>query len=504
MSNNYKGYSPASLPLVGTALTRLPTISRQSSYPLGDIPINVPSCNAWALLKLGTTPTILQGVGISSITRQGTGQYGISFSNPSQYASGSYVTLFTTQKTETDVAGSYSTVTGKCSGSTASGVSSGYQFFYTTYSSAGVPAPSDSADTVNVAIFSFSTDSTLQNKGLTAQYSIVPGASAFGVTYTNVSSPFPGKIIGGISGATLSVSEIIRGSTLAVGNTLSGSFTSYCVGSISGTTLNLYYVNGLIQIGATVSGVNVSTSITAYKTGTGGAGTYTINPGQTAGENSVFYAIKGFTGAIIGIGGTYGTGTGGTGTYGVTSSGKVPSGSSIFIHTASPQIYSYGVSYSSSLPNYFTKRTAVAYGTIVIPPRYGATIPACYLENYYNVGKVIGSSASVFDVLFGNENENIPLKNTNYCVIASTEKETSSSATELINTTPNKNEFCLVQMRAGALSANKTVNQFRLETKRQSPTTALMGVSSGYYANNNRYEKIHFMVFGGRDSYDTN
>ena len=102
------------------------------------------------------------------------------------------------------------------------------------------------------------------------------------------------------------------------------------------------------------------------------------------------------------------------GITGVTSSGKVPSGSSIFIHTASPQIYSYGVSYSSSLPNYFTKRTAVAYGTIVIPPRYGAIIPACYLENYYNVGKVIGSSASVFDVLFGNENENIPLKNIAY------------------------------------------------------------------------------------------
>lgn len=55
-------------------------------------------------------------------------------------------------------------------------------------------------------------------------------------------------------------------------------------GSISGTTLSIASVStGSLYVGATISGTGVTagTRITAFLTGTGGAGTYTVTPSQT-------------------------------------------------------------------------------------------------------------------------------------------------------------------------------------------------------------------------------
>ncbi len=55
-------------------------------------------------------------------------------------------------------------------------------------------------------------------------------------------------------------------------------------GSISGTTLSVSTVStGSLTIGSTISGTGVTagTRITAFGTGTGGAGTYTVTPSQT-------------------------------------------------------------------------------------------------------------------------------------------------------------------------------------------------------------------------------
>jgi hypothetical protein len=55
-------------------------------------------------------------------------------------------------------------------------------------------------------------------------------------------------------------------------------------GSISGTTLSISTVStGSLYVGATISGTGVTsgTRITAFGTGTGGAGTYTVTPSQT-------------------------------------------------------------------------------------------------------------------------------------------------------------------------------------------------------------------------------
>ena len=55
-------------------------------------------------------------------------------------------------------------------------------------------------------------------------------------------------------------------------------------GSITGTTLSISTVStGSLYVGATISGTGVTsgTRITAFLTGTGGAGTYTVTPSQT-------------------------------------------------------------------------------------------------------------------------------------------------------------------------------------------------------------------------------
>lgn len=59
---------------------------------------------------------------------------------------------------------------------------------------------------------------------------------------------------------------------------------NYFIGSISGTTMTITEVeNGVIGLGAQIFGVNVlsNTYVTAFGTGTGGVGTYTVSQSQT-------------------------------------------------------------------------------------------------------------------------------------------------------------------------------------------------------------------------------
>jgi hypothetical protein len=65
-------------------------------------------------------------------------------------------------------------------------------------------------------------------------------------------------------------------------------------GSITGTTLTVSGVtSGTLQIGQTLEGANVTdgTIITAFGTGTGGTGTYTVSPSQTA-ASATIYALN--------------------------------------------------------------------------------------------------------------------------------------------------------------------------------------------------------------------
>lgn len=143
-----------------------------------------------------------------------------------------------------------------------------------------------------------------------------------------ISNPSAAIFTGSISGTTLTVSEVLSG-TIAVGQALfaigmtqnmvitglgtgSGGVGTYTVsdtltlastqinstsapaivtGSISTTTLTVTAVtSGTLKIGQTIegSGITDGTIITAFGTGSGGAGTYTVSASQTVSSTTIY------------------------------------------------------------------------------------------------------------------------------------------------------------------------------------------------------------------------
>jgi len=146
-----------------------------------------------------------------------------------------------------------------------------------------------------------------------------------------ISNPSSAIFTGSISTTTLTVSTMLSG-TIAVGQAIfgegiaqntvitalgtgTGGVGTYTVsdsqtvastqinsvaapavvtGDISGTTLTVSAVSsGTLQIGQTLEGANVTdgTIITAFGTGSGGTGTYTVTPSQTA-ASATIYALN--------------------------------------------------------------------------------------------------------------------------------------------------------------------------------------------------------------------
>lgn len=114
----------------------------------------------------------------------------------------------------------------------------------------------------------------------------------------------------------------------------SAALTAQVTGSITGTTLTVTAVaSGALAVGQYISGplIEPGTYITALGTGTGGAGTYTVNTSQTVSSATIYVVTLTVTGTPIGaiavgrvmqgtgVTGAYitglGTGTGGAGTY---------------------------------------------------------------------------------------------------------------------------------------------------------------------------------------------
>jgi len=146
-----------------------------------------------------------------------------------------------------------------------------------------------------------------------------------------------------------------------------------------------------------------------------------------------------------------------------------------------------GGTYSSHLTALMSKRTATAYGTIVIPPRKNDTVGPvmAYIENGYGVSGVSAGANSTFDVLFST-----PLTNANYCVILSAENES-----QIISIGSDYGEILEHSMLLVDRSY-KTVNGFRAVALKQNST------NNSWYRASVRYqggytERIHFMVFGG-------
>jgi hypothetical protein len=158
--------------------------------------------------------------------------------------------------------------------------------------------------------------------------------------------------------------------------------------------------------------------------------------------------------------------------------------------TLVPGACGFGISggtYSSHLPALMSKRTATAYGTIVIPPRKNDVYApvSAYIENGYGVSGVSAGANSTFDVLFST-----PLTNANYCVILSAENESKITSIGSDYGEILEHSMLLVDR------SYKTVNGFRAVALKQNST------NNSWYRASVRYqggytERIHFMVFGG-------
>jgi hypothetical protein len=91
----------------------------------------------------------------------------------------------------------------------------------------------------------------------------------------------------------------VTGSTTETGNlSAAGSLSAYTAavvtGSISATTLTVTAVtSGTLFVGQYISGTGVTsgTAITAFGTGTGGVGTYTVSPSQTVSSTTITGAV---------------------------------------------------------------------------------------------------------------------------------------------------------------------------------------------------------------------
>lgn len=155
------------------------------------------------------------------------------------------------------------------------------------------------------------------------------------------------------SSGSITLSEMVYSSgtgqfKIPVGTTTqrAGAFNGN--GSIAGTTLSIATVStGSLYVGATItgSGVTAGTRITAFGTGTGGAGTYTVTPSQTVSStvivdapatgmirfNSTLTTFEGYNGTSWGSIGGGATGGGSDAVFNlndktITTSYTIPSG----------------------------------------------------------------------------------------------------------------------------------------------------------------------------------
>ena len=206
---------------------------------------------------------------------------------------------------------------------------------------AGVPASSITSLRINGSTSGYVDLTTVPVAG--AQTITFPAAS--GTVLLDPNTAFTGtttfqtiSATGDISGRTINASgsvtvgSYLYGSStgqfkIPVGTTAERAGAFNGTGSISGTTLSVATVTtGSLYVGAVITGAGITanTRITAFGTGTGGAGTYTVTPSQTVSTvvivdapvtgmirfNSTLTSFEGYNGAQWGTIGGGATGGG--------------------------------------------------------------------------------------------------------------------------------------------------------------------------------------------------
>lgn len=166
---------------------------------------------------------------------------------------------------------------------------------------------------------------------------------------------------------------------------------------------------------------------------------------------------------------------------------RVPAGGTYALVPGASGFGVTGATYTSALTNLLSKRTATAYGTIVIPPNNSNSSPvSAYIENGFNVKGVSAGANSEFDVSFVKT-----MTNSNYCVILCGEYEPLSSGVIGNDWTELKEYSMLMVDRR-----KKDTSGFRAVSLKQNSSDNSWTRQSIVYQSG-LTERIHFMVFGG-------
>ena len=487
-----------------------------SASSFTSVPANVPGCDAWGNFTVGSpgNVTLLDGYGISGVTRASTGIYGISFSNPERFGGGAYVVLATP---EFVVDYGYGPVTvPPPNGRTGAGLSGGLRIHTYTYSkgfhagggTAALNDPPTGAYRVNLAAFSFATENDLRSPAVANFQSwsedfttawtapVAPGTLQRVSTGPNAVNPF-GRTDGvfsfagsssvsnyvskgcGLSGITYTFSlhaKSIGGATLQV----------LCGGGDNNFGYNFNVLTGAV-VSLTGSLAQVASNGKITRLGNGwNRLSMTFNAKSTISVPTPLFKNDFDNNDFLVFGAQQEEGS--VVTPYIKTEGTVPVlGNQDARKRLVPGAGGLGVdgnTYASTPYKNFDKRRAVAYGTIVIPGNYGTSSPpSAYIENGFNIKSVSAGGNSRYDLSFVQ-----PLANDSYCVVLSGEYES-------VDTTASTEEFALLSVRAGAGNKYKTVSGFRVEELRQN-TADNSWVEQSVRYQRGYTQRIHFMVFG--------
>ena len=481
--------------------------------------VPVPSCDSWGHFNIptaGANAVLLDGSGISSTTRISTGLHGVSFSNPERYGGGAYVTIATT---EMAVDAGYGVINVPViNGHTGAGRSGGTRF--TTYTfpegfhlNGGTAALSDSSGSyrLNLVSFALATEKDLRSPAVANYQSwsedftawtapVASGTLQRVSTGSNAVNPF-GRKDGVFSFAgSSSVSNYVSKGYGSSGITYTFSLHAK---SIGGATLQLlcggggnnFGYNFNLLTGAVVSvsgGGQVASNGKITRLGNEwNRLSMTFNATSTTSTPTPLFKNDFDNNDFLVFGAQQEEGS--VVTPYIKTEGTVPVyGNQDARKSLVPGASGFGVTgatYTSAITNLLSKRTATAYGTIVIPPNKsnsGSSTVSAYIENGFNVKGVSAGANSLFDVSFVK-----PMNNTNYCTILCGEYETDQE-----NLSFGTNEATLLHIRAGTGNKYKTVNGFRVEALKQSATDNSWTQQAVAFQSG-LTERIHFMVFGG-------
>lgn len=505
-----------------------------STSNISSAPVSVPVCDAWGYIQAegSGAASLIDSAGLLSVARKSAGIYGVSFSNASAFGGGAYVILTTpeTEDYDTVIAATDSWMSTIANGgATAPGRTHGVEIGTWKISSPSASSPGGytaslgdvSGMRVNFAAFALKTNTELYSEIVqnyftgsedltnTNYWTQVPAQDSQKANIDSVTDSYrfqertPSelqkiyKITGDAAGSAtnfISQARSVENKTVT--------FSAFAKAD-TGVTLWLY-IGGNNAFYGRYNLENTTASVQGSVTSPGFASANITDVGggwkrcsltfNTPLSPAVMLVMPGHANGMNGKS-VYVSGLqleeGRTPTEYIRTTNTAVTGNQDIRKRLVPGASGFGVTgatYNSHLPNLLSKRSAVAYGTIVCcPAASNFTNPIVSLENSYNVKTVTGQSNSEYTVQFLN-----PLKNANYCVIVCGEQEpiyADPDWTEI-------GEYPLFHVIRGTGSNRKTASEFSIVKLHQISTDNSWGRRSERYQRGLR-DRVHFMVFGG-------